>query len=66
MNEKTPLEIVPWPAQSILNYRKIDDGNWGYLIIYEDLTYHFDQENIPTNAEIMARWGSRFTTEKSA
>lgn len=50
----------PWPEASILNYSNVEDGGWGYLIIYPDLTYEFDNSRVPTKEEILSRWGYRF------
>ena len=62
---KIPLEVVPWPADSILNYSKISDGQWGYLIIFQDLTYYFDQLRIPTESEILEKWEHRFISNQT-
>ena len=46
----------PWPAQSIHRYRSIDDGDWGYLIVYSDGRFYFDDKVHPSRSEILQRW----------
>lgn len=57
------IERTPWPAKSILDYSKISDGAWGYLIIFQDLTFKFDTEEVPSETEIMSRWAYRFSSK---
>lgn len=62
-----PLAVVsrePWPAQSIYHYRKIDDGDWGYLVVYADGRFQFDSFSSPSREEILARWSSYLDAEK--
>ena len=50
------LSREPWPAQSIHRYHSIDDGDWGYLIVYTDGRFYFDDAVQPSRTEILQRW----------
>ncbi|MFT6904815.1 MAG: hypothetical protein ACJAS1_001469 [Oleiphilaceae bacterium] len=52
----------PWPKHSILDYTKISDGEWGYLIV-ENGIYSFTQEEKPSDKEIMNRWSIYLTDQ---
>lgn len=47
-----------WPALAIEHYRRIDDGPWGYLVVYADGRFEFDAGSRPSREEILARWSS--------
>jgi hypothetical protein len=59
------VESMPWPAKSIFDYTKIEDGDWGTLIQYSDGRFYFDQTNIPKKDAILKRWGNRFVNAGS-
>lgn len=46
----------PWPALPIEAYSSPESGAWGYLVIYEDLTFQFDTSRIPSREEILDKW----------
>lgn len=53
---KTILFQGAWPAKPIDQYRRIDDDPWGYLIIYSDGDFVFDDSRTPTLEEIYQQW----------
>ena len=55
------LSKEPWPAIGINHYRSIDDGPWGYLILYDDGKFEFDDSQQPSDKEIVERWSSYLT-----
>lgn len=61
--ETAPITIsekTAWPKDPIEKYKKIEDGEWGYVVIYSDASHEFIDTERPTNEEIMARWGYLF------
>ena len=53
----------PWPADGIDKYRSVDDGKWGYLLLFEDGHFEFDSEVSPQRHEILKRWSSYLIDE---
>ena len=63
MSKTTIVSREPWPAEGIEKYHAIDDGRWGYLLLFEDGHFEFDSEVSPERAEILARWSSYLVDE---
>lgn len=58
--EKKVIDRNPWPADPITAYRSIEEHTWGYMTIYDDLTFDFNTDVTPSVEEIKARWEHRF------
>lgn len=52
------MSCEPWPALGIENYHAVEDGDWGYLLIFEDGHFEFDSEMSPERTEILDRWSA--------
>jgi len=65
MKSKTLVSREPWPAEGIERYHAIDDGKWGYLLLFDDGHFEFDSDVTPERAEILDRW-SAYLGDESA
>jgi len=63
MNRKKIVSREPWPAEGIEKYHAINDGKWGYLLLFDDGHFEFDSEITPERTEILARWSSYLVDE---
>lgn len=64
-----PMKVISkdaWPKYPIERYRSIGDGPWGYLLVYEDLSFEFVEDSVPSAPEILARWGHYLVHEPRA
>ena len=53
---KTAICEEPWPAKPIDQYQCIEDGAWGFLLIFDDWTTEFDTSRQPDRASISLYW----------
>lgn len=60
---KALVSREPWPSAGIDNYRSIDDGKWGYLLLFDDGHFEFDGTVTPERAEILQRWSAYLVDE---
>ena len=56
MVEVALVSCEAWPAKGIEHYQCVADGDWGYLRLYADGRFEFDTSQVPSRAEILARW----------
>lgn len=60
MTRQEVVEKIPWPSVGIDNYSAIDDGGWGFLLLFSDGSFRFSEVERPSEQEILDRWSSRF------
>jgi len=57
---KAIRERTAWPKHPIENYSSAEEGEWGYLVFFEDGTFQFDDTQVPPVDERNARWKKVF------
>lgn len=62
-NRAQIVSCEPWPAKGIEHYQSVADGKWGYLRLFDDGHFEFDDSQSPPPDEILARWSSYLEAE---